>query len=76
MIALKAQQLMRAAIVNKWSLKPADAIHLATAAQLKVQEFHTYDDRLEKFSSLDGIKFTIGPPISKNPQLRLEAAPE
>jgi predicted nucleic acid-binding protein len=71
LIALKAQQLMRAAITNKWSLKPADAIHLATADQLGVAEFHTYDEKLAKFSILTETKFPIIPPISTTPHLPL-----
>lgn len=49
LIADRARGLMRQAITQGWgSLKPADAIHLATAQQLEVDEFHTYDDDLQK----------------------------
>lgn len=71
LIALKAQQLMRAAIKNRWSLKPADAIHLATADQLKVSAFHTYDEPLFKYSDLTETKFPINFPISASPHLLL-----
>ena len=74
LIAMRAQRLMRDALSNKWSLKPADAIHIATADQLKVAEFHTYDERLHKFSALTETKFPIGPPISATPHLPLVAA--
>src|SRR5437773_1197749 len=74
LITERAQQLMRAAIIKGWSLKPADAIHLATADQLKVGDFHTYDDRLEKYSEITENNFRIGPPVSTTPYLLLHAA--
>ena len=48
-----------------WRLKPADAIHLATArwlidAGVRIDEFHTYDADLYKYSSVVG--FTICAP--------------
>jgi predicted nucleic acid-binding protein len=46
-----AKALMRAAIVKGRSLKPADAIHLATANRLPVDTIHTYD-RLLSHSDL------------------------
>jgi predicted nucleic acid-binding protein len=67
LIALKAQKLIRAAIVKGWQLKPADAIHLATADQLKVKDFHTYDDKLDKYSELTDSKFIIRRPTSATP---------
>ncbi len=47
-IGREARQLMRNAITQGWSLKPLDAIHLATAKWLSdmrvpVDEVHTYD---------------------------------
>ena len=71
LIALRARGLMRAALEKGWSLKPADALHLATADQLKCKEFHTYDERLEKFAELTDNKFPITPPISNEPHLPL-----
>ncbi len=45
-----ARWLIRTAVGKGWALKPMDAIHLATAKWLNVDEFHTYDERLFKFS--------------------------
>jgi len=39
LIALRAQRFMQDALSKLWSLKPADAIHTATADQLKVPNF-------------------------------------
>ena len=64
---------MRAAIEKGWSLKPADALHLATAHQLKAKEFHTYDEGLKKFVELTDNQFTIAAPISSAPHLPLRA---
>lgn len=71
LIAYRAQKLMRAAIPHKWKLRPADAIHLATADQLKVSEFHTYDEGLDKYAVLTETKFPIIRPISPQPLLLL-----
>ena len=42
-IAVDARKLIRDGLQNEWSLKPMDAIHLASAKWAKVYEFHTYD---------------------------------
>jgi predicted nucleic acid-binding protein len=55
-IALGARSLMREAIARGWSLKPMDAIHLATANWLQAAEFHTYDSLLQKFEDLVGFR--------------------
>lgn len=47
-----ARRLIRQSVANGWTgLKPADAIHLATAHRLSVAEFSTYErDRLNKYA--------------------------
>ena len=58
-IGVVARQLMRTAVSKGWSLKPLDAVHLATALWLEQAkgekvEFHTYDERLEKYKAITG----------------------
>ena len=58
-ITLAARGLMRDAIARGWSLKPPDAIHLATAqwmprAGFSVDEFHTYDASLFRYADVVG----------------------
>ena len=60
-----ARNLIRGSVARGWSLKPLDAIHLATAQRLQnagaqVDEFHTYDGGLARYSSIVG--FPIGEP--------------
>ena len=71
-ISSVARGLMRQAVPHDWSLKPLDAIHLATAQWLlnvgiQVEEFHTYDKSLEKYGSLVGFK--ICEPYTANPRM-------
>lgn len=60
LVTLEARSLMRQAMAEgwnrntEWSLKPPDAIHLATAKVLKVAKFFTYDSRLKKLDKLSG----------------------
>ncbi len=42
-VAIRAKDIIRRAISRGWSIKPADAIHLATAMGIGVDEFHTHD---------------------------------
>lgn len=67
LIARDARQLIRLAREHKWSLKPADAIHIATAKAVGAVEFNTYDERLDKFESIAGL--TISRPFTSQPQL-------
>ena len=67
-----AKGLMREAITLGWSLKPLDAIHLATAKWLcdveyAIKEFHTYDGKLSRWSSIMG--FDILEPYASQPKL-------
>ena len=71
-IAEEARALMRQAIPNGWSLKPLDAMHLATASWLSkagvaIEEFHTYDGSLAKYGAIVG--FRVVEPAVINPML-------
>ena len=71
-IGNRARTLMRNAITRGWSLKPLDAIHLATAQWLvdngvQVDEFHAYDRSLDKYGSIVG--FTICEPNTPQPKM-------
>ena len=71
-IGRRARVLIREGIAKGWVLKPMDAIHLATAqwlvsAGFEVDEFHTYDGRLERFADLVG--FRICEPYTPNPRM-------
>jgi predicted nucleic acid-binding protein len=64
-IARLGRSLIRQSIPNGWKLTPKDAIHLASAMWhnrnvRKIDEFHTYDDKLNKFQTMIGIQ--IGHP--------------
>jgi predicted nucleic acid-binding protein len=71
LIAAKAARLIRIAIPKGWQLKPGDAIHLATADHLKVSEFQTYDDGLDKFSAITDTQYSICRPIAEQPVIVL-----
>ena len=71
-IEREARRLMRDAITRGWSLKPLDAIHLATAQWLSntgitIDEFHTYDAPLFKYGPIVGFK--IVEPNTTQPML-------
>lgn len=54
-----ARGLLRQSIAQGWGkLKPMDSIHLATAQQLAVAEFHTYCEHLHKWSDKLGFPVT------------------
>ena len=55
-IAILARNLMRQALTQGWSLKPPDAIHLASAQWLGVEELHIYDDKLPRYATMIGCK--------------------
>jgi predicted nucleic acid-binding protein len=60
LIASRARGLIRQGISQGWGqLKPLDAIHLATAQQMAVAEFHTYCERLHKWDKALGFPVTV-----------------
>jgi len=63
----EARALMRAGIAEGWSLKPKDAIHLATASVHKATMMHTYDGGLVKYGKLIGID--VCEPFTPKPRL-------
>lgn len=62
LIAIEARDLVRLAMPGDRSLKPMDAIHLATAKRVEAEKLHTYDDKLFRFSIELG--FVIEPPYA------------
>jgi predicted nucleic acid-binding protein len=64
-IATNARDLIRNGIRRGWSLKPMDAIHLATAANAQAGELLTYDTALEKYADL--IMLPIAQPLAGRP---------
>lgn len=74
-IGKEARNLIRAGIAQRpqgWSLKPFDAVHLATAqwlsnAGITIDEFHTYDKRLFRYGTIVGFK--IMEPTTTQPKL-------
>ena len=63
-IARQACRLMRDAIGRGWSLRHADAVHLASARAAGVAEFHTYDRALFKYQDI--LPFPIGNPVHED----------
>ncbi len=64
-VAAEAVSLMRSVRTAGLSLKPMDAIHLATAKRLEVKRFETYDDNLTRFSQFVGIPILSPAPRSQ-----------
>ena len=59
-------------MLRGWSLRSIDAVHLATAAWLSevgvaIDEFHTYETGLVKFSALTNIP--VREPYTQQPNL-------
>jgi len=66
-----ARNIMRHAITRGWSLKPIDAIHLATAQWVQSREINTYDmDDLKKYEEI--MKIPIRQPMTMTPRLITE----
>jgi predicted nucleic acid-binding protein len=57
-IARDARTLTRGAVATGLSLKPGDAVHLASARALDCAEFLTYSKDLPKHSDLTGLTIT------------------
>lgn len=66
-IARGARRLMRQGIEQGRQLKPLDAIHLATARNRRVAEFHTTDNRLQK--NWQDLEFPVHDPFTEKPKL-------
>lgn len=67
-IAYIARSLLRNAMQRRWtSLKPNDAIHLATAEWVGSSEFNTYDKDLFRYDKHIGIE--IRTPFTMQPRL-------
>ena len=66
-IARHAQRLIREALVTRRSLKPADAVHLATAHRAQCDVIHSYDRQLRSLSELIQIPAQI--PTTDQPSL-------
>ncbi len=67
LIARDARDLMRRGLPFGRSLKPLDAVHLATGKRHFVSTFHTYDDRLYGYTNTLG--FPIEAPVIPQPKL-------
>ena len=75
LVTREARRLIRAAKGSVKKLQAADAIHLATAKRLGVEEFHTYEEtsRLTQWAELIGIP--VLEPVADAPQFRLPTPP-
>lgn len=66
-IARQARSLTRQVMTRGWSLRSADACQLASALYIDAVDFHTYDDRLFRFSQVCG--FPVRLPSIEQPAL-------
>ena len=66
LIAREARRLVRRSGEIVRSLKPLDAIHLATAARMQVDDCQTTDERLQAWNDLG---FRVRDPWTEAPQL-------
>lgn len=66
-IAREARALLRQAITTGRHLKPMDAIHLASARNRRVSDFHTTDGRLQKY--WQDLEFPVRDPFTQKPKL-------
>lgn len=54
LIAEGARGLIRSALGQGWSLKPYDAVHLATAQRMRAGKVHTYESKWRRYSGMIG----------------------
>jgi len=67
-VATRARNLIREGVPRGWSgLRANDAIHLATAKQMDVAEFHTFDGQLGRYQDVLG--FPICEPRPDQPRI-------
>jgi predicted nucleic acid-binding protein len=69
LIAAGAVRIIRDGIPKGWRLKPLDAIHLATAQRMAVDEIHTYSKDWDRYAPVLGCK--ICRPFLEEPHLPL-----
>ncbi|MCU1487938.1 MAG: OppA [Actinomycetia bacterium] len=70
-LAVKARDLIRYSLSEGWSLKPYDAIHLATAQHHGAKALHTYDlTSLKKYAGKVGC--AVVEPESEYPRLSID----
>lgn len=67
-IAREARRLVRRSVELARALRPMDAIHLATAVAMGVEDFHTTDGRLRRWTDLG---FPVRAPWTSQPRLPL-----
>ncbi len=66
-IAREARKLLRRAVESGRHLKPMDAIHLATALNRQVDDFHTTDRKLQ--NGWQDLGFPVRDPFTHKPRL-------
>lgn len=68
LITTRARTLIREGIPRGWTgLRAHDAIHLATAQQLRVDKIHSYDEKWPKYAEL--VAIPISEPQTDRPTL-------
>jgi predicted nucleic acid-binding protein len=67
LIATRARELIRVGLVEDRSIRPIDAIHLASAEAVETSELQTYDEGLHRWTATTG--FPVGEPQTPQPQL-------
>lgn len=65
-IAIEAREIIRQGFAEKRRIQASDAVHLATARNMGVADFHTYDKELLEW---DGVWFPVRHPFTMRPLL-------